>query len=116
MKDICEINVVHVKQVEEASIYINSINLKSRLDMYKALADENRLKILFALRNQEKLCVCDLAHVIEATNATTSHHLQILKKMGVLKSEREGKLTFYSLANKTICDFLNYEVKMLYEK
>ncbi|QIK86348.1 winged helix-turn-helix transcriptional regulator [Erysipelothrix sp. HDW6B] len=116
MKDICEIKVVHEKQVEEASVYIKSINIESRLNMYKALADENRLKILFALSIQERLCVCDLANVIEATNATTSHHLQTLKKLGVLKSERDGKLAYYSLANKTICDFLNYEVKMFYEK
>ena len=65
--------------------------------IFKALADPTRLKIAYALTIEKELCVCDVAHIIGATSATASHHLRLLRNMDLAKSEKKGKLVFYSL-------------------
>lgn len=65
--------------------------------IFKALADPTRLKIAYALTIEKELCVCDVAHIIGSTSATASHHLRLLRNMDLAKSEKKGKLVFYSL-------------------
>lgn len=64
---------------------------------FKALADATRLKITYALMLEKELCVCDVATIIGCTVATASHHLRMLRDMGIAKHRKEGKLVFYSL-------------------
>lgn len=52
------------------------------------------------------MCVCDLAAIINASMASTSHHLRFLKKNGVTVSYQEGKMVYYSLANEEIVTFI----------
>lgn len=73
------------------------MNISGAAKMLKAIADENRAKIVYALCQEEELCVCDLANIIGATVATTSHHLRTLHKQGVVRFRKEGKLAFYTL-------------------
>lgn len=77
----------------------------------KALADETRLKITFALTIEERLCVCDVAAIIGTSMATASHHLRYLREHGLAKSTREGKLVYYSLAD----DHVHQIVMIAYE-
>ena len=65
--------------------------------IFKALADETRVKIIYALLQEPDLCVCDLAQVVSLSIAATSHHLRLLKNMGLARSRKEGKLVRYSL-------------------
>ncbi|MFD2130667.1 ArsR/SmtB family transcription factor [Pseudogracilibacillus auburnensis] len=65
--------------------------------IFKALADPTRLKIAYALTLTEELCVNDVAHIIDATTATASHHLRLLRHMKLAKYRKEGKVVFYSL-------------------
>jgi DNA-binding transcriptional ArsR family regulator len=65
--------------------------------MLKAIADENRAKITYALCQDEELCVCDIANIVGVTVANASHHLRTLHKQGIVKFRKEGKLAFYSL-------------------
>jgi ArsR family transcriptional regulator, lead/cadmium/zinc/bismuth-responsive transcriptional repressor len=65
--------------------------------IFKALSDATRLKITYALTLEEELCVCDVANIIGSTTATASHHLRLLRNMGLAKYRKEGKLVFYSL-------------------
>ncbi|USG63808.1 metalloregulator ArsR/SmtB family transcription factor [Brevibacillus ruminantium] len=65
--------------------------------IFKALADDTRAKIIYALALEEELCVCDVAHAIDSTMATTSHHLRLLRSMGLARHRKEGKLVYYSL-------------------
>ncbi|MHC0551588.1 ArsR/SmtB family transcription factor [Salinicoccus sp. CNSTN-B1] len=67
--------------------------------IFKSLADKTRMKIAYALTLEKELCVCDVANIIGATTASTSHHLRLLKNMNIAKSRKEGKLVFYSLAD-----------------
>ncbi|ARI77762.1 ArsR/SmtB family transcription factor [Halobacillus mangrovi] len=70
--------------------------------IFKALSDSTRLKIAYALTLEEELCVCDVANIIRATNAAASHHLRLLRNMGLAKYRKEGKLVFYYLADEHI--------------
>lgn len=65
--------------------------------IFKALADPTRLKIAYALTLTEELCVNDVAHIIEATTATASHHLRLLRNMKLARDRKEGKVVFYAL-------------------
>lgn len=65
--------------------------------IFKALADETRVKIIYALLQEPDLCVCDLAQVASLSIAAASHHLRLLKNMGLARSRKEGKLVRYSL-------------------
>jgi ArsR family transcriptional regulator len=63
-----------------------------------ALGDATRLKMLKLIANEE-LCSCELMAALELTQPTTSHHLGILERAGLLTSRRVGKWVFYKIAN-----------------
>ena len=71
--------------------------LDKALTVFGALADRHRLRILYALREGEELCVCDVAHVLGTTVSTASHHLRKLRDMEILKDRDDGKMVYYSL-------------------
>ena len=62
----------------------------------KALADPTRLMLAHAL-TKGALCVCDLAWVAERSQNLVSHHVQILRRTGLVDRERDGKMVMYSL-------------------
>ncbi len=65
--------------------------------LFGALADRARLKILYALKQAEELCVCDVAHVLGTSVSTASHHLRKLRDLKLLKYRNDGKMAYYSL-------------------
>lgn len=67
-------------------------------ELFQALADETRTKILYLLAAEE-LCVCDLAAILDLSLPAVSHHLRLLKIMRLVKYRREGKNVYYSLAD-----------------
>lgn len=67
--------------------------------LFGALADRARLKILYALRDGEELCVCDVAHVLSVSISTASHHLRKLRDLKVLRYRTDGRMAYYSLRN-----------------
>lgn len=62
----------------------------------KALSDENRLRILMALRGKE-VCVCTLTELLALAPSTTSKHLSILKQARLIESVKDGKFVYYRL-------------------
>ena len=66
-------------------------------EIFKALSDPTRLKIAYALTLTEELCVHDVAHIINATTATASHHLRLLRNMKLARHRKDGKIVFYAL-------------------
>ena len=75
-------------------------------DLFKVFGDTTRVKILYVLRCSD-MCVCDLAQSLQMTQSAISHQLRILKQNKLVKSRREGKSVFYSLADdhvRTIVD------------
>lgn len=67
-------------------------------ELFKVFGDSTRIRILFVLF-QSEVCVCDLAETLNMTQSAISHQLRILKQSRLVKSRREGKSVFYSLAD-----------------
>lgn len=68
---------------------------------FSALGDSTRLKML-KLIGDEELCSCEVMAALELTQPTTSHHLGILERVGLLSSRRSGKWVFYKVTNPKI--------------
>ena len=70
-------------------------------ELYKVFGDSTRIRILFVLFEAE-VCVCDLAKALNMTQSAISHQLRILKQNKLVKSRRDGKSIFYSLADEHV--------------
>jgi len=85
--------------------------------IFAALADRARLKILLALKDDDELCVCDVAHVIGCSISTASHHLRKLRDLRLLRYRNDGKMAYYSLrsalARRLIRDALQGALRAL---
>lgn len=98
--DVCEIQCYDEDKVNRLKPQVNhSLGVAK---IFKALADDTRAKIVYALALEHELCVCDVANIIGSTIAATSHHLRLLKNMGLASSRKEGKLVFYSLDDEHV--------------
>jgi len=80
---------------------VETADKESRL--FKALADETRLRILKLLEVRE-MCVCEVMVALGLTQPTASHHLGILENAGLVKDRKEGKWVFYSIANSKLIE------------
>ena len=65
--------------------------------LFKAVADESRLRILNLLLSSGELCVCDIQRVLQATQTKVSRHLKYLKRAGFLRDRRMGLWILYSI-------------------
>ncbi len=72
--------------------------MKVEARLFKSLADETRLKILWLLIGQEELCVCDIMRVLGITQSKASRHLRYLYHLGLVTDRREGLWMYYSLS------------------
>lgn len=68
---------------------------------FKALGDENRIKILLLLKSGE-LCACKLLEELNISQPTLSHHMKILCDSGIVIGRRDGKWTHYSISSEGI--------------
>ena len=67
--------------------------------IFKALCDENRVRILALLKGREK-CACKLLEALDIVQPTLSHHMKILCDSGLVVSRKEGKWMHYSLSRE----------------
>ncbi|WLR52005.1 metalloregulator ArsR/SmtB family transcription factor [Bacillus tianshenii] len=104
--DSCEVYGTDEAKVQRASEKIKEQNVPLMAKMFKALSDETRMKIALALFEEESLCVCDVASIIDGSNATASHHLRLLRKLGLAKSEKIGKMVYYSLDDEHVVQLI----------
>ncbi|AEI42156.1 transcriptional regulator, ArsR family [Paenibacillus mucilaginosus KNP414] len=73
----------------------------SLADVFKALGDPTRVKIIYALLQQE-LCVHDITQVLDMGQSAVSHQLRYLRNLRIVKRRKEGKTVFYSLDDEHI--------------
>lgn len=95
--DICEITCVDEKKVSRVRAKLQKQNSSEVAKIFKALSDDTRIKITLALSLEEELCVCDVANIVGSSVATASHHLRMLRNLGITKYRKEGKLVYYSI-------------------
>ncbi len=95
--DACEVTCIDEEKVKRGKNELLQQNHLEVAKIFKALSDDTRIKIAYALSLEDELCVCDVANIVGATTATTSHHLRLLKNLGLANYRKEGKLVYYSL-------------------
>lgn len=105
-KDTCDIYCYAEENVTRVQGELAKHDMGKVAQLFKAIADENRAKITYALCQDTELCVCDIANIIGASVATASHHVRILHKQGIVKFRKEGKLAFYSLDDQHIRELM----------
>ncbi len=88
------LKIVNETMPEETELY-------DLAELFKVFGDSTRIRILFVLFEAE-VCVCDLAEALNMTQSAISHQLRILKQNKLVKSRREGKSIFYSLADNHV--------------
>ncbi len=71
--------------------------MRELMAVIKALADENRVRILMALRPEE-LCVCQIVELLGLAPSTVSKHMAILNQARLVDGRKEGRWMFYRLA------------------
>jgi ArsR family transcriptional regulator, lead/cadmium/zinc/bismuth-responsive transcriptional repressor len=81
-------------------------------EIFSALGDPTRLRVLFALTRQE-LCVCDLATLLGVTVSAVSHQLRLLRGLRLVKCRREGRLAYYSLEDPRFAALLELGLEQL---
>ena len=71
------------------------------MNLTKALADENRVRIVMALRGGE-LCVCQITELFGLAPSTISKHLSILHQAGLIESRKEERWVYYRLPGPAV--------------
>lgn len=101
MKDTACIRVFadtdHVQQCQTRLAHVE-LALQSLAAVLALAGNEVRLKILFLLAQEQQLCVCDIADVLQMTVSAVSQHLRKLKDGGVLHAHKVGQTVFYALS------------------
>lgn len=68
------------------------------MNITRALSDENRVRILMALRHHE-FCVCQITAFLDLSPSTTSKHLSVLRGARLIQAKKEGKWVYYRLSD-----------------
>ena len=101
-ENFSECNVLHEETVKKVKQKMPEDGFIYDLaELFKVFADSTRMKIIYALL-EEELCVCDIANIVGTTQSAISHQLRLLKQSKLVKFRREGKTIFYSLDDEHI--------------
>lgn len=97
--ETCEAYEIHEELLKIVNETIpEETELYDLAELFKMFGDSTRIRILFVLFEAE-VCVCDLAKALNMTQSAISHQLKLLKQSRLVKSRREGRSIFYSLAD-----------------
>lgn len=103
----CDWLCIHQDIVDQViSLMPEETQLYDLAELFKVFGDTTRIKILYVLF-QSEMCVCDIAQLLGMGQSAISHQLRVLKQAKLVKSRRDGKTMFYSLADshvRTIID------------
>jgi DNA-binding transcriptional ArsR family regulator len=101
---VCEIFSFDEKLV--ARIQAQLADVEGLSSIFKVLGDETRARIVYALSQAERLCVCDIAQIVGLSLPAVSHHLRVLRELNLAHATKEGKMVFYSLADEHVASLV----------
>lgn len=111
----CTVHCIHTEHVEQVQNHLPSQEfLYDLAELFKVFGDSTRIKILYALLEQE-LCVCDLAQLLTVSQSAVSHQLRILKQRKLVRFRREGKVIYYALDDDHVRAILSMGTQHLKE-
>ena len=82
-------------------IIMSENDLKNIEKIIKALADKNRLRIVYLLNEKQDLCVCEITDIIGLSQPTISSHLRLLENAGLIESYKDGLWVNYNINNRS---------------
>lgn len=72
-------------------------------EIFKALSEESRLRIL-ALLLERELCVCEIETILKMTQSNVSRHLTALKRCGIVDNYKQAQWAYYKISEKFKAD------------
>ena len=97
-RETCELLCLDLNKAEALRRSLpDGDRLESMTLPFKALTDPTRVAILLSLSEGETACVCDLAWIVSRDEKLVSHHVRLLKALGVVRSRRDGRMVMYEL-------------------
>jgi ArsR family transcriptional regulator, lead/cadmium/zinc/bismuth-responsive transcriptional repressor len=102
--EVCEIFSFDEALVARIKKQVAAAKGLSRI--FRVLGDETRAKIVYALVQADRLCVCDIAQIVGLSLPAVSHHLRVLRELDIARANKEGKLVFYSLADEHVASLV----------
>lgn len=113
--DLCDYRIIHQSRIEKAKKKVLAADKVEQLaQLFKAIADPGRIKILQALEHDE-MCVCDLAAFLEVSESAVSHQLRLLRQQQLVANRREGAVLYYRLNKRIANQLLNFGIKYFME-
>ena len=112
---VCETESVHESTVEAVrKRMLDEEEYLDLSDVFKLFGDPTRLMILHALEQQE-LCVCDIAALLDLTKSAVSHQLKLLRQNGLVKYRKQGKNVYYYPADDHVRDIIEKALEHINE-
>lgn len=113
--DICTCNAIH-EDIVTAVLpkLLDDTSASDLANFFKVFADPTRIRILSALFVSE-MCVCDLAVTLNMTHSAISHQLRTFKSANLVKSRKDGKVVYYSLADSHIAHIFDQGLEHIRE-
>lgn len=93
----------------------NEKSLYDAAELFKLFSDASRIRILYSLLNKEK-SVSEIYNELNMNQSAVSHQLRLLKNSKLIKNRKEGKIVYYSLADKHVHNMLSQGIKHVEEK
>jgi DNA-binding transcriptional ArsR family regulator len=84
----------------------------SEVDIFKALADPTRLKILECVRDGEK-CICEIIPYTGKSQPNVSQHLKVLKNARIVDERKDGTRNMIKISNKEVFDIIDRAKQIL---
>ena len=111
-----DVDVIHADIVDKVKKNFPSNQLINTLsDFFKIFGDTTRVKIMYALDKSE-MCVGDISVLLDMTVSAVSHQLKILREASLVKTKRQGKIVFYSLADEHVQRIIECGIEHIIEK
>jgi ArsR family transcriptional regulator len=112
---LCDCDVIHVNLVKRVRRRMpKEEDFYDLADLYKMFSDSTRVRILWAL-SREEMCVCDIAVLLDMSKSAISHQLKSLRLANLVKYSKQGKVVYYSLADRHVKDIFEKGFEHIHE-
>lgn len=116
VEERCSCRLIHQDRVSKAQDSALSPRENSKMaQLFKAMGDPTRLKIIVAL-DQGEMCVCDLAAFLEVSESAVSHQLRQLRQLHLVANRRKGPILYYRLDDDHIRQLFHLALEHIQEE
>ena len=114
-EDICLCRVIHHERIKQAKAEaLGAAEVERTVQLFKAMADHTRCRILWALHKNE-MCVCDLAALLGISESAVSHQLRLLRQLQLVANRRQGPILYYRLNDQHVHQLINVALEHIRE-